>query len=206
MVEVAGAHPAAQHRPLEAEGLDAPLEFQGGFIRHRHRQRRQRLESIRMSCDCQGHGIIDPSRHVDAFGSQVVERGRGEGQDLNVQSALIHEGEAFLGKVDQALLDRAGMKGNTGVRCFQADRVPGVANLGREKMLFYANQLHHSTISPGDGPAEVIEIFQAGSSLFRKQDVHKVRHAFLDAQASVRSPQFGTDPAWSHDHHSTRCP
>lgn len=46
IVEVARADPAAQHRALEAERADAAFEFEGCFIGHRYRQRRQRLESV----------------------------------------------------------------------------------------------------------------------------------------------------------------
>src|SRR5882757_2624192 len=62
------------------------------------------------------------------------------------------------------------------------------------------------TISPGDGAAEIVDILQARGALLRKQDVHQVWDALLDAQPSIRSAQLGADPPWGHDHHGTRRP
>ena len=80
MVEVARADPSAQHRSLEAERPDTALEFECAFLRHRHRQRRQRLKACGMAGDRRRKSVVGPPRHVNAFRPEVMQRRRGQRQ------------------------------------------------------------------------------------------------------------------------------
>lgn len=71
-----------------------------------------------------------------------MKRRRGERLGLNVEPGFVHECGPIVGEIDEALLDRAGMKRDAGIDRIQADSVPGVVRLGREEMLLHSNQLH----------------------------------------------------------------
>ncbi|MFC7552988.1 hypothetical protein ACFQU7_13090 [Pseudoroseomonas wenyumeiae] len=87
-------------------------------------------------------GVVDAPRHVDTVRPEVVERRRGQRQDLHVQPGLIHQGQPILGEVEQPVLDDAGMHRHARVGRFQADGVPCIPHFGREEVLFDTDQFH----------------------------------------------------------------
>jgi hypothetical protein len=112
------------------------LEFQRGFLRHRHRQRRQRLETCRMAGDRSRQGVVGPPRHVDAFRPEVMKRGRGQRQDLNVDARFVHQGEPVLGEIEQPTLNLARMECHARIDRVQTNGVPRFAYLSGQEMPF----------------------------------------------------------------------
>ncbi|CDN57938.1 Hypothetical protein RG1141_PA11060 (plasmid) [Neorhizobium galegae bv. officinalis bv. officinalis str. HAMBI 1141] len=93
--------PTAQDGSLEAKGSDAALQFQRGLVRHRHRQRRRCLQTIGSPRDRLRYCIVGASCETDAFQPQIVQRRRGQRQNLNVEPGLVHQGDASVGKIKQ---------------------------------------------------------------------------------------------------------
>jgi hypothetical protein len=161
MIEVPIPDPPAEHDAFEAERPDAAFQLERRRIRRGDRQCRQRLEAVGPSHHGFSHGIVSTARQIDVFRVEIMQRRRGQRQDLNIETGLVHECDPLAGEVEQVALDLLRMHASAGVRCGQIDRVPGGAHAFCQVMLLYTDQLHaclriardvsrgyHGTVSP----------------------------------------------------------
>jgi hypothetical protein len=57
---------------------------------------------------------------------------------------------------------------------------------------------------PGNGAAEVVEVFKTGSPVFCEENVDQTRDALVDAEGRIGPAQGGAHPAGSHQHERSR--
>ncbi len=100
------AHPV-QHRALEAELEDRPLQFRGRLLRRGQRQGGEAREPVRPLPDGRMGQVVDGPRHRRrSLRRQVLGTGGKVRQDLQVDLRLVHLAKPPLAKIQQRIADR----------------------------------------------------------------------------------------------------
>lgn len=111
MIEIFVAGPAAEHRAPKAQTGDAAVQFSRGVCRRRGGQGGETLKPRWMCGDGGGKHVVGMPGQSDAlFRFEIVKGGRGDGENLHVDAAFIHQREATLTQVVEPLYDFATVK------------------------------------------------------------------------------------------------